>query len=206
MPPPVPAPVPARAPRRGVPAVLLVALTVLAGLLVGGGGGALIASATTKPHGPSAPGRLPNDFPNNKQWYLPGVTVGLVADKWLKKINKWTCEPWTQNEPLSGAKSWLACTAPGSLKYDVGVDIEYDDKTHVRLVSADCHLGPGTQYCTALFANLAWAVLNSQPALKKKGQDWGAKNADADATTAIGGVQFTTQLEPHGITALPSAP
>ncbi|WP_214416803.1 hypothetical protein [Sphaerisporangium fuscum] len=204
--PPLPAFPPAR-PRRGVPAVLLVAVTMLVGLVVGGAGGAAIARSATPPHGPGAPGKIPEGFPNGRQIYLPGVTVDFISEEWLKKVNHWTCAPWTENKPHTGAKSWLNCTPKGDLRYEIDVNIEYDDDTHVRMVSADCyHLGPGTRTCTSLFANLGWEVLHTQPALRKKAQDWGAKHADSDAQLTIGGITLVNRLDPHDIEAVPATP
>ncbi|NUR86842.1 MAG: hypothetical protein HOY71_22395, partial [Nonomuraea sp.] len=134
-------------------------------------------------------------------------TVAYIAGKWLKGANKWACKPWTDNKPMTGAKKWLYCTTTDSSSYDVGVDIEYDDDTHVTRVAAKCDLGPGTRFCTTLIANTAGEVLAGQSkGLRDQGVKWGTGHADSDTTTVIGGVQFKVELEPHGITALGAAP
>jgi len=195
-----------RAPR--FVAVLVAIAALLVGGLAGAAAGAGAGVAGSKPHGPTAPPTFAADFPNARQRYLPGVTVSAIAQTWLKEGNSWTCEPDDSHAgPTSGAKQRLECTAPGDLKYDVGVDIEYDDETHLRAVDADCSpiLRPGNTYCRSLFANLGDALLAaSQPDLRKQAQDWAGQNADSDNSTVIGGVRLSVKLTPHFIHATPA--
>ncbi|RJL23234.1 hypothetical protein [Bailinhaonella thermotolerans] len=204
VPPPWPRPAaPPRPPARraGMLAVLLIA----GGLLAGGVAGAAAGFAGTGKSGPAAPGPLPAAFPHGGQRHLPGVTVSHLADRWLKGANGWGCRPWTDTKAISGARSRLYCTARDGSKYDVGVDIEYDDQTHVRRVSAECHLGPGTRYCTTLFQAMAVEIFTTRPGLRRQAAEWGRANADTDASTTLGGIRLTAELEPHRLTATPAA-
>jgi hypothetical protein len=206
----VPAPPPPgvqyRKPTRIPPALVLAGASLLGALLGGGVGAAGASVSGGHPHGPSAPPAFAEGFPNGSQRYLPGVTVSSISDDWLVKLNKWTCAPTdVSTPPQSGAKERMDCTASGDAKYDLEVDIEYDDGTHVRMVRARCEYGPGSKGCRSLFANLADAVLASQAGERRKAQDWGAKNTDADSSTVIGGVQLLASLDPHSLSCTPAA-
>jgi hypothetical protein len=182
-------------PARRYPIRTITIGALLIGGLLGAGVGTGTGLAVPQPHGPSAPPAFGAGFPNGDQRFLPGVTVSLIATKWLERDNKWTCEE--NNKPQFGAVHQLDCTAPGNQKYDVNVDIDYDDETHVRAVSASCSYRPGAEACRSLFANVANIVLYSQADLRKQGEDWASKNVDTDNDTVIGGVRLDAKLEPH---------
>jgi len=185
--------------------VLAVVVPLVLCGLVGAVSGGVTGTLTTSPEGPSGVPSIDADFPNADRRYLPGVKVAIVVEDWMKKANSYTCAPpEPPGRTLSEAKQRLECEAPGDLKYDLSVDIEFDDETHVRYVRADCDFKPGAKACSSLFATMADALLSENAELRKQAFDWAEKNADTDNVTAIGGIRFSVSLEPHSITAEPA--
>jgi hypothetical protein len=201
-PPPLPKPGPRRPPI--AVAVLLMAVALACGGLVGGGGGALTAAGSVQPDGPSTPPVLPSQFPRASDRYLPAVKVADIADRWLKKANKWACEDQNQSgeKTISGADHTLECTPTDDLKYDVSVRIEYDGEDQVRYVNANCSFKPGSRMCHTLFATLTDVLFLNRPELRKEAMAWGDKHADSDETTAIGGIRLSANLSPHELTCV----
>jgi hypothetical protein len=183
--------------------VLVTIAALVAGLVVGGISGAVAGSATSEPHGPTAPPPIAADFPNQSKRYMPGVTLAVIAESWLKKGNNWTCAPDTESKRSSGAKQAMECSPRGDQKYDVYVDIEYDAENQIRWIKAACHYDPGAKYCNTFFANLGDALFDKQPELAKQASDWGGKNVDSDSSTVIGGIYLETKLSPHYMNAAP---
>ncbi|MFG1777726.1 hypothetical protein ACGFIG_15005 [Micromonospora sp. NPDC049048] len=181
--------------------VVSLVLCGLAGAVSGGAAGTL----TTDPVGPSALPSTGADFPSADRRYLPGVKVATIAEDWLKKTNSYTCTPPERpSRTVSEAPQFQQCTAPGNLRWDLTVSIEFDDETHVRLIRADCAFKPGAKVCASLFATTADAVLAGNPELRQQAYDWAEKNAESDSVTTIGGVRFTIRLQPRSITAVPT--
>jgi hypothetical protein len=200
-------PAPAAPPGRRRPTQVLVALAVMGGLIVGGALGAvcarLTATAVSEPTGPQAPPPIDADFPNEEQNFLPGVTVDLIAQRWLK-AKGYTCAVGGSYGNVSGARHRMLCELPGSLSFSQEVLIEYDDDTHVRRATGRCELRPGASPCRTLFADLAYTLLHSDTALRDQARDWAGKNVDTDNSTTIGGVRFQVSLEPHTLVGEPA--
>ncbi|MBB4958836.1 hypothetical protein [Micromonospora polyrhachis] len=187
--------------------LLVLAVVVSLGLcgLVGGGAGWVTGTMTTNPEELTALPSVDADFPTGDRRYLPGVKVATVVEDWMKKANSYNCSP--PDEPsrtISEASQRLECMAPGDLKWDLTVDIEFDDETHVRYVRADCEFKPGSKACTSLFATMADALLRDNAELRKQAYEWAEKNAETDNVTAIGGIRFKVSLEPRSIVAEPA--
>ncbi|MGW4502222.1 hypothetical protein ACWENR_26890 [Micromonospora sp. NPDC004336] len=181
--------------------VVALLLCGLAGALAGGVAGTLSAD----PAGPTAPPSMDADFPSADRRYLPGVRVATIADGWLRKSNSYTCAPADRPaRTVSEAAQRLECTAPGALKWDLTVDIEFDGETQVRYVRADCALKRGAKVCGSLFATMADALLSQDAELRRQAYEWAAKNAETDEVTTIGGIRFSVRLEPRSITAEPA--
>lgn len=210
--PPPPAPSPGwgapRPARTGSSLVAQLIVTILVCALPGALGGFVLANVTAPdPQGPTAPPAIPANFPNKENRILPGVTVSMVADEWLKQANSYTCE---ETEPPGGgvdksmAPHAMECSAPGDAKYDLYVDIAYDNENEVREVEATCNYDPGAIACSSLFANLADLAFVAQPELRKKAADWAEKHTDTDDTTVLGGVRLIMSLEhPHSLRVIP---
>ena len=196
-------------PKRSGPGRVLLVLAVVLSLVLcgitGAGSGWVTGTLTTNPELLSALPPTDADFPTADRRYLPGVKVGVVVEDWMKKANSYTCAPPDPpGRTLSEAKQRLECLAPGDLKWDLTVDIEFDDETHVRYVRADCEFKPGAKACSSLFATMADALLSGNAELRKQAFDWAEKNADTDNSTTIGGIRFSVKLEPHSIVAEPA--
>jgi hypothetical protein len=182
--------------------VATIAALVL-GLVAGGITGAVAGSMTSEPKGPAAPPPMAAEFPNAGKRYLPGVTVSSVAKDLLEQANSWTCAADTESKRSSGAKQAMECSPRGEQKYDVYVNIEYDDQAQVRWMKASCHYDPGANYCKTLFAAVAGALLGSQPALRDQASKWGGQNVDSDSSAVIGGIYLEIKLSPHNMVVAP---
>lgn len=170
--------------------------------LCGAVGGTLTSMVVSERPGPTAPPQLASDFPHAGQRHLPKLSVAAIADSWLKKANSWVCEEG--KEPYGHGKKRTTCH-PKDEWVDVSVDIEFDDPTHVTMVTAECRYDPGANLCKTLFANMAHAVVgHSEPTLRDKAMDWGAQKVDTDSVTTIGGVRLETSLSPHRVVATPA--
>ncbi|WP_157549315.1 hypothetical protein [Nonomuraea candida] len=177
---------------------VVVAALVLGGVL-GGGAGLL----TAEPRGGTAPLAFGDGFPDTGDQYLPGVTLSLIVDEWMKKANSYTCAS-KPGEPdtWSRAKRWMRCLPPGGddNRY---VEIEYDAADQIRVLKATCRLGTREDACTTLFATMADAALVPQPELRKRAMDWAGKNAASERGTVIGGVRLQAALSPHSMRITP---
>ncbi|WP_143737118.1 hypothetical protein [Microbispora sp. GKU 823] len=195
---------PPAAPRPAGRGIGLVIGMVIAGLLLGGGIGAAVGLGTTSPKGGTTPPAFSAGFPGGDRRYLPGVTVAMIAEDWLKKANKWRCvKDRDAKKVSSGAAQRIECEPPDD-RGDMSVDIEYDKEDKIREVEATCWLGLHTTACTSLFSSMADTVMIPQKSLRKKAADWAAKNADSERATSIGGIHLEGDLSPHGMRITPA--
>lgn len=95
----------------------------------------------------------------------------------------------------------MECHPTDGGRYDLYVEIEYDDETKIRQVKATCTFDPGANACKSLFATFAHTLLVEQPDLQEQGEQWAGDNADTDNVTTIGGIRFDISLSPHRIRA-----
>ncbi|GAB3138918.1 hypothetical protein [Microbispora hainanensis] len=192
-----------QAPGTGGRGIGLVIGLVTAGLLLGGGVGAAAGLGSASPKGSARPPAFSADFPGGDRRYLPGVTVAMISDDWLKKSNKWKCaKKPDKDETSSGAAHRVECEPPDD-RGDMSVYIEYDKEDSVRQVAATCWLGLHTVACTSLFSTMADTLLIPRKSLRKQAAGWAKKNADSERSTTIGGVRLEFDLSPHGMTATP---
>lgn len=176
--------------------ILAVAGTAVAALLVGGLTGWIVGLSTTEVPGSTAAPPFPKGFPTGEHRYLPGVTVSMVADDWLKKANSWKCSDEAADPDIwSRAKRVMRCDPPDDGLY-MSVRIEYDTEKQVRVVDARCNAGTYTQACKSLFTSMADTVFHSREKLRKKAVDWAKKNAASERGTVIGGVRMQARLSP----------
>lgn len=195
---------PARSARPGfLPALIG---TLVAAALLGGIIGWTVGTTTTEPPGSDTPPELAAEFPSGDRQYLPGVTLDLVVDDWLKKANSWQCtdEPADPDNYL-GVKRVTECSPDEDR--DMLVRIEYDAEDKIKLVESTCRLGLKTTACTTLAAALAHTVLSPQGnKLRDQAEKWARENVDSERATVIGGVRLQANLQPqHEMTATPAA-
>ncbi|MEV4475893.1 hypothetical protein [Nonomuraea sp. NPDC049504] len=204
-PPPYPYRPPAPRPpaKKGLvlPLAAVTAAALVLGIVLGGGAGWL----TTEPRAGTAALTFADDFPDVDDQYLPGVTLTLIVDEWMKKANSYTCT----NKPgdpdtWSKAKQWMRCLPPDGQENRY-VDIEYDAARRIRVLKATCHLGTRAEACTTLFATMADTALVPQPELRKRAMDWATKNAAGDRGTIIGGIRLQADLSPHSLRLTPES-
>lgn len=197
-PPGVPGFPPGAPPRRPSKAgfILAVAGTAVAALLVGGLAGWITGLSTTDVPGSTAAPPFPKGFPTGDNQYLPGVTVSVVADDWLKKANSWKCSDEAADPDIwSRAKRVMECEPPDDRLY-MRVRIEYDSDKKVRVVDAKCDVGTYTQACRSLFTSMADTVFHSREKLRKQAVNWAKKNAASERGTVIGGIRIQVELSP----------
>jgi hypothetical protein len=191
--------------RARLPLVLAVVVPLLLCGGVGAVAGGVAATSTTDPVGPTAPPSADADFPSTERRYLPGVKAATVVREWMTKTNSYACDPPEKpTRTVSEAAQLQQCTAPGNLRGDLTVSVEFDDETRVRYVRADCAFKPGAKVCVSLFATMADALLSGNPELRQQAYDWAEKNAESDNVTTIGGIRFTVDLQPRSLTAEPA--
>ncbi|MEO3805959.1 hypothetical protein [Nonomuraea sp. B1E8] len=207
-PPPFPfqhAPSPAPSPPRRKALLLPLAGVVIAALVLGGVLGGAVGMLTTEVRGSTAAPAFTDDFPDVGDQYLPGVTLSLIVEDWMKKANSWTCARKPGNpDTWSRAKQHMRCQPPGDdgRRY---VDIEYDAADKIRVVKATCHLGTYEDACTTVFATMADAALVPQPKLRKRARSWAEKNAASERATIIGGLRLQASLSPHALRITPES-
>lgn len=193
-----------RPPRSRSGFVLLTIGTAIAALVLGGIIGGVVGLTTTKPKGENVVPAFAEKFPDADAQYLPGVTLSMIVDDWMKTANKWKCTKDPNVEDLySRAKAQIKCEPPDD-RGDMYVDIEYDADDKIKVVEASCWLGVHTKACKSLAATMADAVLAAQPKLRKKAQKWAEQNAGSERATTIGGIRFEGNLDPNGMQALPA--
>ncbi|MEO3796073.1 hypothetical protein ABGB14_38250 [Nonomuraea sp. B10E15] len=201
---PSPAPSPPRPPRRRA-LLLPLAGVVIAALVLGGVLGGAVGLLTTEVRASTAAPAFADDFPDVGDQYLPGVTLTLIVDEWMKKANSWTCANRPGNpDTWSMAKQHMRCQPKGDdgRRY---VDIEYDAADRIRVVRATCHLGTYEDACTTVFATMADAALVPQPKLRERARSWAQKNAASERATIIGGLRLQASLSPHALRITPES-
>lgn len=180
--------------------------TLVAAALLGGIIGWTVGTTTTEPPGNDTPPELAAEFPSGDRQCLPGVTLDLVVDDWLKKANSWQCtdEPADPDNYL-GVKRVTECSPDEDR--EMLVRVEYDAEDKIKLVESTCRRSLKTTACTTLAAALAQTVLSPQgKKLRDQAEKWARENADSERGTVIGGVRLQANLQSgHEMAATPAA-
>lgn len=186
--------------------VLALVGAVLVMALVGGLIGWIVGVTTTEPPGIEDPPEFAAEFPTSDIVYLPGVTIALVVDEWLKDANNWKCEPPKEGEELfSGAAKAIDCEPPDDDVF-ASVHIEFDADDKVRLVRSRCSEGLNSNVCITLASSLAHTVLTPQgEAARNEAEKWAKENAASERVTVISGVRLEAGLDPQVMEATPAA-
>ncbi len=181
----------------------LLAGVTLAGLLLGAFLGTRVAALTISPPTvPTAPPPIGASFPVDADRYLPGVTVGLIAQEWLVKTNGWQCTTESKIDRLDLGSRFTSCYHPDDVQ--LHVYFFHDQDTQVRTIEAVCRHPVGTPLCQQLFQSIAVLCLKSQQNLRTPAEDWIRQNTDRDATTVIGTLRLFTNLDRHVLTIVPA--
>jgi hypothetical protein len=196
----------ARRPAKAGFALALVG-TLVATALVGGIGGGIAGLGSTEPPGNDTPPQLAAEFPTSERQYLPGVTLDLVIEDWMKKANSFKCsEKDGDSDAYLEAKKVAECSAPDDEDREIVVTVMYDAADKVKLVEASCRVGLKTEACTTTAGSLADTVLSPQgKQLRDQAAKWAEQNVDSERATTVGGIRLTASLDPHRMTATPAA-
>lgn len=176
--------------------VLLVAVGLIAGGVIGGVAGTPDNPALVK----SPPPKPGADFPDGARSFLPKVTASSIRN-WMKG-NAYECEPDKKPED---AQHQETCWAPDDASATAYVTLEYDRDDQVRSAFAKCELGPRSpaDYCQRLFRFLVETTYARQPAFQKQAVAWTGKNLGNDAVSLIGGMELSMELQDHRLQLYP---
>jgi hypothetical protein len=196
--------IPRRPPRAGY--VLALVGTLVASALVGGLAGGIAGAVSTEPPGIDAPPEFAAEFPTAEKQYLTGVTLDLVVENWMKKVNSFTCaEKDGDAEGRIPSKKVMECRPPDEDDKDY-VTVAYDAADKIKSVTTYCGAGLKTISCRTLAGSMADAVLKPQGRqLRDQAWKWAEQNVDSERGTIIGGIRLTASLQPHSMTATPAA-
>jgi hypothetical protein len=166
----------------------------LVALVAGQAVGATTANRVTIPADVSGPPQIPEDFPDERQRYLAGVTVPQVTEDWLGRDGLWTCEDGPV-DPLDAAHEVHCTPSDEDVSWAFRVVVSYDGEDQVSALSAQCGLGPETKACSRHFRNLCDVVFSDDPGTAKKAKKWIRENMESDRPAVFGDVHISMPLE-----------
>jgi hypothetical protein len=186
--------------------VLALVGTMGAAALFGGLVGGVAGATSTEPPGSDTPPQLAAEFPTGERQYMTEVTLDVVVEDWMKKVNSWKCsEKDGDPDAYVQTKKVTECSSPDDEDRDMFVTVGYDAPDKIKVVEATCRVGLKTNVCTTLASALADAVLSPQGnQLRDQAAKWATANVDSERATTVGGIRLTASLQPHRMTATPA--